>query len=94
MSATKRNLAVAQSGRTLDDMFTFTTNVALIEVFPVGANNVSFGLALYTGTSAITLANYANLPKGYIIIDPQSYKIHMKVAAAGTSTWKSSAAMS
>lgn len=94
MSATKRNIAVAQSGRTLDDMFALTTNVDLIEVFPVGANGVSFGFALYTGTSAITLANYAGLPKGYVIIDPQAYKIHMKIAAAGTSTWKSSAAMS
>ena len=92
--ASKRNVGKVQAGRTLDDMFSFTTNVSLIEVMPFGANGVEFGLAVYYGTSAITLANYAGLPKGYIIIDTQAYKIHMKVAAAGTSTWKSSAAMS
>jgi hypothetical protein len=94
MGATKRSTMKIQGGRTLDDMFAITTNAAYIEILPVGANGNTFGVGIYLGTSAITLANYAGLPKGSIIIDTQAYKIHMKIAAAGTSTWKSSAAMS
>ncbi|MGV8131553.1 MAG: hypothetical protein ACP5N7_05640 [Candidatus Pacearchaeota archaeon] len=45
----------------------------------------------YVGTGAITLANYAGLPKYSLIYDWQAEKIHVKLADSGTSTWKSTA---
>jgi len=46
----------------------------------------------YVGSGAITLANYKGLPNHSVIWDHQAYKYHVKIAASGTSTWKSSAA--
>lgn len=41
----------------------------------------------YVGTSAITEADFINLPKGSIIVDHQAGKIKLKTTAPGTATF-------
>ena len=85
------NLAINENQGWMD-RFGITLNTDDLEVLVLGANNVTRGICFYTGTDAITLADYAGLPKGFIIFDEQVHKTHEKVGAAGTSTWVSSAA--
>ncbi len=51
--------------------------------------NTTVVRANYTGTGAITLTDYNNLPTGSVIFDFQAFKVHLKT---GATTWKSSAA--
>ena len=37
-------------------------------------------------------SNFNNAPLGAVLFDTSNYKTHIKTAAAGTGTWKSSAA--
>lgn len=66
------------------------TNLNCI-AFKVSVNNgtvVRRVTANYIGAGAITLSDYANLPKYSVLVDYQAYKVYYKIAAAGTSTWK------
>jgi len=51
--------------------------------------NGDYAEVTYTGSGALTLSEFNNLPIGSIIFDFQAFKTHYKTAA---SAWKSSAA--
>jgi len=101
LSAGKKNfgLCVDNNSNVLD-VFSITTGKNDLYILKLGTRDQStselgdkhFVIAIYIGSSAITLSNYAGLPLGSVIFDAQAYKTHYKVAASGTSTWKSSAA--
>jgi hypothetical protein len=74
------------------DRFNITLHTDDLEVFVIGANGITKCLCWYKGSGAITLSDYANLPLGSIIFDEQAHTTIEKAAAAGTSTWKTSAA--
>lgn len=93
-SGIKKNPLTINHGASWMDKWAITSGTTYLEVLELGAGNVTRLLCWYRDPStAITLTNYANFPKGTVIYDEQAYKVHIKVAAEGTSTWKSSAAM-
>lgn len=57
---------------------------------PQGANT-SHMVVVYHGDP--TAGDFINAPIGTLVIDTENFKLCMKVAAAGTDTWKKSAAM-
>ena len=61
--------------------------------FKVLKLNDAAPLCFYTGSGALTLSEFANLPKDSVIFATglAAPNIYFKVAAAGTSTWKSQA---
>lgn len=63
------------------------------EVFVLGANNVDQPIVFYRGTDAITEADFVNYPINTVIIDFQAKKIGFKDAAAGTTSFVWSAAL-
>jgi hypothetical protein len=87
-----RNIAKPVDVGSWESKYAVTTGAADLIVFPLKQGTVEVVYAVYTGSGAITLTNYKGLPAGSIVVDPQAYKIHFKVAASGTDTWKSSAA--
>jgi hypothetical protein len=87
------NLAVNENQGWMD-RFGITLHTDDLEVLVLGANNNTRVIAWYNGSGAITLSDYANLPLGSIIFDLQAHTTVEKAAAAGTSTWKTSAARS
>ena len=81
-------------GTSAFDLFNITPS-ADIEFLPLsGGNGNGKAIAWYSGSGAISLTDYKNLPKGSIIHDLQAHKDHEKVGEAGTDTWVSSAARS
>lgn len=101
VTGVKPNNAVRSQGANFMDLLGLTKAQAdtlewceVISYQDADGNNQNAYHAVYSGSGAITLSNFAKMGKGSIIIDTQAFKIHMKVADAGTSTWKSSAAMS
>ena len=88
--AKKTNLTV-NDGAVWSDLFNITAGIDDMEVFIKGGNGKEYCEGIYTGSGAITLANYNNFPVGSSIKDFQAYKTHYKTAAT---TWKSSAAAS
>ena len=58
-----------------------------IDVFPLVGNDNRREIVWYTGSGAITEANYAGLNLGALVIDTQAPALKVKTAAAGTATF-------
>lgn len=76
------------------DRFGITAGYADLEVQVLGANGNTQVVGYYNGTSAWTIANYKNFPKGTVIINNQDHKTYEKTGAVGVDTWVASAARS
>ncbi|MHB8842359.1 MAG: hypothetical protein ACYC56_11350 [Candidatus Aquicultor sp.] len=86
----KINLA-EQRSTAWPDLFGVTAGLVGMEakVIGGGVDGALYVEGIYTGSAAITLADYNNFPVGSSIKDFQAYKTHYKT---GATTWKSSAA--
>jgi len=92
MSLKANNLTIGQSGYSWEDLYNIDadnlTNATRdnFKVLPLGDIAVCF----YTGTGALTLSDFANLPNGSIIFATNltAAALYVKKAAAGTATFK------
>lgn len=96
-TGTKQNNVVQGQGASVEDLFGIDfgdlTNATRLNLQAEIKNGPirTFAVLYYSGTGALTLSEFNNLPVGSYIIDFQAFKIHLKT---GSTTWKSSAAMS
>ena len=85
---TKNNL-VHNGGTSVVDLYGIIAGLTGMEFEHLTGSETDIVKGYYTGSDAIDLSNYANLPKGSVVYDTKTPAIHVKTAAAGTSTWVS-----